>query len=475
MAGYFAYEGGSGDTGPDSVRVYGPAAGDIGEDPWLVVGEVAAGETVEALWFQVAGVPFPGAHALAPAGAHPFTPLCSYGPESLTTYGTEAQGNSGPVRIEVGLAAEVAPLMAPDTLFSRQAASFPALVDLPPSMALTLTAEDASGGGKTVGGFFLTDPPGTPDPKPVPRSGLFLPTTLQTTAGELSRVRFVAALDDADTTRVARLRIDATAWGEVAEYTVPIYSSLPDSVEVLLSTLSVGAGDAVTVTARVYNRAGRFVPPEAVGFAPMAVGVRSDGGGLLHYEGEAAGVFRIRYDDLAGGAVTFIATGEGCSDAATLIASARGADGIFSSTAELSLLNSGERAVGGKGATNPCGTADVRVTQQEVWDWATENCDGIDTSTPQGEQLANTLFEEVVAESFGVKMESKDPNVQSPRPVDGYEVENGYVVKLYETKNVKSWTFNNSGLLVPKQAMAHIQRLVDHREALRANAIDEHG
>ena len=108
--------------------------------------------------------------------------------------------------------------------------------------------------------------------------------------------------------------------------------------------------------------------------------------------------------------------------------------------------------------------ADDPVESHEIHEWYRDRCD-VNISVDPGE--ANNLWSDNVAESFGVKVESKDSKSPGYRPLDGYKVHNGYITSIYEVKNTRSWTFSGDDI---DQAIGHIDRLIEHREALRNNA-----
>lgn len=109
-----------------------------------------------------------------------------------------------------------------------------------------------------------------------------------------------------------------------------------------------------------------------------------------------------------------------------------------------------------------------RVEARSVHDWY-GRCDGQSTSTDKAaEQARNTLFERNVVQTFGATRDTR--NGQGYRELDGFKTHNGYLTHIYEVKNVQSaYAFRDDQV---DQALAHLQRLADHREALRQRAAD---
>lgn len=164
-------------------------------DPYavLTLGEVVTGEVVEAVWMQIPGAPYPGASALAPAGAWPVEGVCQVQGGDFIAFEEVAGGASGieMLLIEIVGAAPVPTglVVTPDTLGrgGEAALALPPNAPSSPTVPVTLFVEDPAYGG------FVTVPPAagarsaeTSPPQP----------WLTTTVGALPTVRFRVA-DDA--------------------------------------------------------------------------------------------------------------------------------------------------------------------------------------------------------------------------------------------------------------------------------------
>ncbi len=242
----------------------------------------------------------------------------------------------------------------------------------------------------------------------------------------------------------------------------------PDTLIVSVTPGTLGPGEAAAVTA-VAQADGSDVPDGTIpDDAPMAVAVSSVSSGRLEYQGSRSGVFDVPYGDLQSGQVTFVADGpSSCGGTVTITAVGVGVSGSMGLVIQASAGVSDSDDEGCDGEPAP-----RQVTQQEVYDWFGNECQ-IDVSTQPGKQEANLRFTDVIAHAFGVPLEGRKVRPGGWNPVDGYIVQNGYTTHVFETKNVGRFAFRNRKDI--DQAKNHIDRLVAHREALRRNAIDEHG
>lgn len=456
MAGYFAYQWGTADWGdPDTLRVYGPADGGVGGNPWLVAGEVAAGEAVEALWFRVAGVPFPGAHPLAPAGTHPFTPLCAYPAQGVFNTGDGlAQGNTGPVRIEASLLADAGPgrlVVTPDTLGRGGEAGVALSEPAPPPLPVTLSVEDPAYGG------FVTVP--APGDAPVPPQ-----PSLSTTAGELSTVRFRVA-DDAPlgTVTLGALFPD----GSSLEGSLTVVK--PDTLVVSFSQEAVSSGSSVGVEVTAYSAEGERLPRSALADSTF-IGLAAFSGpfGELVAGDKQGHVLRgVTWGEISDGAVSFLAIASPdvtCDyQDISVLAGGAGIDG----GGTLRVFSSADGLLGAESA--PCSQIYTVERKDDIRDWIHANCPGYtpDPVSSKEDARIDKIYERSASGYLGNMGWGRVAGYS--RPVDGYlrsfEDTRGnqypQVSVILESKRTEGRPVSSSGDFA--QARAHISFLAAQR------------
>lgn len=109
-----------------------------------------------------------------------------------------------------------------------------------------------------------------------------------------------------------------------------------------------------------------------------------------------------------------------------------------------------------------------RVEAAAVHDWY-KTCSNLPSgSSKEDEEKRNLAYEATMVEAFGASQDNRGAS-QGYRPLDGFETTQTqhvtHITHIYEVKNVTGYAFRDDTAI--DQAKAHIDRLVEHRAALR--------